>query len=77
MREGQVILSVAYATKSGESGTLSNMETMEPDRSVPTVVSVSGGGRKTRRVVEQDMVKAPPVEGEPDVTEDQLSSNSS
>lgn len=68
-----MILSVAYATKSGESAaTLSNMETMEPNRMHPTVVSVSGGGRRTRKLLEQDIKKAPPVEGEPSVVEDNL-----
>ena len=51
------------------------METMEPDHSVPTVVSVSGAGRRTRRVVEADIVKAPPPVEEtgPEDEEDPLS----
>jgi hypothetical protein len=46
------------------------METMEPNQSTPTVVSVSGGGRRTRPVVEVDIKHPPAPVGEEDQSSD-------
>lgn len=48
--------SVAYASKSLYT---SNMETMEPDNGTPTIVSVSGRGRRTGRLVEAAIPQVP------------------